>query len=235
MNTKKIKIFSIAVGFIFIVGLNVYQLMKMENMKEAIENSEDKISELEDEQIISKKQNKALSIELEEKESVHLESLERIESFEDKVNKQDKEIEKLEKDLLSKKEKEAEEKRLAKAKEDKVVKTASSGSVSTEGMNFEVTHYSAYDGTQSGTTRGGTNMANGNIHTSDGYRIVAGDPSVIPFGSIVEVTTSYGEKFMGKIDDTGGRIKGNIIDIAVASPEEAKRLGRVSAKVRVVK
>ena len=230
MNTKKIKIFSIAVGFIFIVGLNVYQLMKMENMKETIENSEDKISELEDEQIISKKQNKALSIELEEKESVHLESLERIESFEDKVNKQDKEIEKLEKDLLSKKEKEAEVARLAKLEESEKAKvqqanvdksgissdkpvtqktnnsvtTASSGSVSANSRTFEVTHYSAYDGTQVGITRGGTNMANGNIHTSDGYRIIAVDPNTIPFGSIVEVTTSYGETFTAKADDSGG-------------------------------
>ena len=100
---------------------------------------------------------------------------------------------------------------------------------------FSVTYYSAYDGTQSGTTAGGTNMANGNIYTSDGYRIVAVDKNVIPMGTILLITTSNGETFKAKADDTGGAIKGNKIDIAVSDPNTAFELGRGTATVEIVK
>lgn len=100
---------------------------------------------------------------------------------------------------------------------------------------FNVTYYSAYDGTQIGITAGGTSMANGNIHTRDGYRIVAVDPTVIPMGTIMRITTGLGETFLGKADDTGGVIKGNKIDIGVSSPEEAFRLGRTTAVIEIVK
>src|SRR5699024_5571824 len=112
--------------------------------------------------------------------------------------------------------------------------TSSSKANNTSLGTFDVTYYSAYDGTQVGITRGGTNMANGNIYTSDGYRIIASDLSVIPLGTIVRVTTGNGESFLAKVDDSGGAIVGNKIDIAVSSPEEAFRLGRTTAKVEIV-
>lgn len=102
-----------------------------------------------------------------------------------------------------------------------------------EGL-FSVTYYSAYDGTQIGITAGGTSMANGNIQTEDGYRIVAVDPNVIPMGTILRVTTGKGETFLAKADDTGGVIKGNRIDIAVSSKAEALRLGRTDAVIEIV-
>lgn len=101
--------------------------------------------------------------------------------------------------------------------------------------SFAITYYSAYDGTQIGITAGGTNMAGGNIYTSDGYRIIATDTSVIPLGTVVRVTTSNGESFLAKADDTGGAIKGNRIDIAVSSPNQAFALGRGTATVEIVK
>lgn len=100
--------------------------------------------------------------------------------------------------------------------------------------SFSITYYSAYDGTQIGITAGGTNMAGGNIYTSDGYRIIATDPSVIPLGTIVRVTTSNGESFLAKADDTGGAVKGNRIDIAVSSPNQAFALGRGTATIEIV-
>ena len=100
--------------------------------------------------------------------------------------------------------------------------------------SFAITYYSAYDGTQIGITAGGTSMANGNIYTSDGYRIIATDTSVIPLGTIVRVTTSNGESFLAKADDTGGAVKGNKIDIAVSSASEAFALGRGTANVEIV-
>ena len=100
--------------------------------------------------------------------------------------------------------------------------------------SFAITYYSAYDGTQIGITAGGTSMAGGNIYTSDGYRIIATDPSVIPLGTIVRVTTSNGESFLAKADDTGGAVKGNRIDIAVSSASEAFALGRGTATIEIL-
>lgn len=240
MSTKKIKIFSITVIFLIIVGLNIYQLMKMENMKKTIENSEDEISELKEEQIINKKEKKALSVELEEKESDHLESLEKIESFEGEVNRQNEEIEKLEKDLLSKKEKEAkeEEVRLAKIEEEKSVKTAtSSRSAIASGTNlgtFEATAYGADCVGCSGITANGTDIRNGNIYV-DGYRVIASDPRVIPMNSIVKITYSSGKTEMAKVSDSGGKIKGKIIDIAFATEAETPAFGRQQVQIELIK
>ena len=99
---------------------------------------------------------------------------------------------------------------------------------------FQATAYTAYDGTQIGITRGGTNMANGNIHTASGHRIIAADPSVIPFGSIVRVTLQSGQVIMAKVDDTGGAINGKIIDISFASKSEAYAFGRQNVTVEIV-
>lgn len=232
MNTKKIKIFSIVVVFIIIAGLNVYQLMKIENMEKTIEASEDKISELEDEQIINKKQNKALSVELESLESDYRDSLEEIESFEDKVNKQDKEIDKLEKDLLSKKEKEAEKARLAKKNDKKVVSTASSSKRAIG--DYKVTSYAIGDGYTPGTvTANGTDVSN-TIYSPEGYRVIAVDTNVIPMNSIVEVTLN-GETFLAKASDTGSAIKGKKIDLLVSSPAQARKNGIMRASLKIVK
>lgn len=103
------------------------------------------------------------------------------------------------------------------------VKTESAGT-------FEITHYSSVNG----RTRMGTSMANQNIQTKDGYRIIAVDPNVIPLGTIMRITTNQGETFLGQADDTGGAIKGRIIDIAVKSHAEAIQLGRGAAKVEIV-
>lgn len=99
---------------------------------------------------------------------------------------------------------------------------------------FHSTHYSAYDGAQIGITAGGTSMANGNIHTKDGYRIVAVDTRVIPLGTILRVTTGDGQSFLAKADDTGSAIKGNRLDIAVSSKAEAFKLGTTTAIIEKV-
>jgi 3D (Asp-Asp-Asp) domain-containing protein len=56
--------------------------------------------------------------------------------------------------------------------------------------------------------------------------IVAADPRVFPLGSYVELFVSG--KYLGRflVDDTGGVIKGNIIDIWVPSCKDAIRFGR---------
>jgi len=63
------------------------------------------------------------------------------------------------------------------------------------------------------------------VRTRDG--MAAGDPRVLPLGSVVRVSRPNGE-FIGifVIMDTGGAIRGNDIDLYVDSCAEARRWGR---------
>lgn len=258
MYEKQPRKYSSIIFVMMLLGLGVYHVYAVGQLKEDVKKAEEDIGNLKQAQIDYSEQNKALSEELEELESTHLQELEKIETYEEKmenleedIQNKESEIDKLNKDLQAKREREEEEARLAKVNNDKstvlssnkasnseqkevTTSTSSSKANNTSLGTFDVTYYSAYDGTQVGITRGGTNMANGNIYTSDGYRIIASDLSVIPLGTIVRVTTGNGETFMAKVDDSGGAIVGNKIDIAVSSPEEAFRLGRTTAKVEIV-
>lgn len=60
---------------------------------------------------------------------------------------------------------------------------------------------------------------------------VAVDPNVIPLGSDVLVDYGDGEIHYFRADDTGGAVKGNHIDLCVATHEEALQLGRRTAIV----
>lgn len=60
---------------------------------------------------------------------------------------------------------------------------------------------------------------------------VAVDPNVIPLGSDVMVDYGDGEIHYYRADDTGGAVKGNHIDLCVATHEEALQLGRQTATV----
>ena len=69
----------------------------------------------------------------------------------------------------------------------------------------------------------------------DGRRVIAVDPSVIALRSIVRVTLSSGESFEAIASDTGGRIKGRIIDVLVSSEAESYKYGRQTATVEILK
>lgn len=60
-------------------------------------------------------------------------------------------------------------------------------------------------------------------------RTIAVDPSVIPLGSIVEID---GARYVA--EDTGGGIKGNIIDIFFSTHDEAVEYGKQTHKVKVL-
>lgn len=88
---------------------------------------------------------------------------------------------------------------------------------------FVATAYSADDhiqGTNS-TTATGTQVREG---------IIAVDPDIIPLGTQIEI------KGMGNFiaEDTGGKIKGNRIDIFFESKQEAKEFGRKGIWLRAV-
>lgn len=84
--------------------------------------------------------------------------------------------------------------------------------------------------------QGGMYSATGiDLRTSkykNGHRILAGPPH-LPFGTIVEVEVG-GQRFTGIIEDRGGAIKGNRIDILSHSHEEAYSFGRQTGKLRVI-
>jgi len=95
------------------------------------------------------------------------------------------------------------------------------------GKEFYVTAtaYTAYCNGCSGRTATGLNLrANPNM------KVVAVDPRVIPLGSKVYVE-GYGYAVAA---DTGGAIKGYIIDLLMPSPTDAYRWGRKKVKITVL-
>jgi 3D (Asp-Asp-Asp) domain-containing protein len=86
------------------------------------------------------------------------------------------------------------------------------------GMSFSSTAYTSY-GSKTAT---GTTPKKGTI---------AVDPNVIPLGTKLYVE-GYG---YGVAEDTGGKIKGNIVDVYFTSESECIRWGRKNVKVFIVK
>lgn len=102
------------------------------------------------------------------------------------------------------------------------------------GKTFEATFYTAFCPTGcTGVTATGIDVRNTVYH--EGKRIIAVDPNVIPLDSLVRVTLEDGTSFEATAQDTGGDIRGNRIDILVASRDEAYRLGRQTVKVTILK
>lgn len=84
----------------------------------------------------------------------------------------------------------------------------------------------------SGVTSSGVDIRG--ITEYQGYKIIAADLSVLPMYSIVEIKTKT-ETFKAIVLDTGGAIKGEIIDYLVGSYEEAINFGRQQATVNVLR
>jgi 3D (Asp-Asp-Asp) domain-containing protein len=64
--------------------------------------------------------------------------------------------------------------------------------------------------------------------------VIAADPRVIPLGSVVQIKTP-GYSGVYTVHDTGKRIKGNVIDVWVESPREARTFGRRQIKLHVLR
>lgn len=63
--------------------------------------------------------------------------------------------------------------------------------------------------------------------------VIAADPKVLPLGTVVRIQAG---RYTGTytVADTGGRIKGRIIDVYVPSYREAMQFGRRPVKIKVV-
>jgi 3D (Asp-Asp-Asp) domain-containing protein len=86
---------------------------------------------------------------------------------------------------------------------------------------FEATAYCDYGFTASG------------VWVREG--IVAGDPRVLPLGSVIDIKIDDEVRQRHEVMDTGGKVKGYIIDIWMPTCEEAVAFGRREVKVRVRK
>lgn len=89
-----------------------------------------------------------------------------------------------------------------------------------EPVAFRATAYAL-----SGRTRMGTHVRRG---------IIAADPRVLPLGSVVHIKSGdYSGVYT--VHDTGGKIKGKIVDVWVPTNREARRFGRRTIKVNVLR
>ena len=95
------------------------------------------------------------------------------------------------------------------------------------------THYSPTCDGCSGITATGIDVTR-TIY-DNGLRIIAVDPGVILLGSIVRVKYADGTTFKAIAGDVGGMIKGNRIDVLVASENEAYQLGKQTVTVTILK
>lgn len=97
--------------------------------------------------------------------------------------------------------------------------TASDGTVYTYNYRklMEATAYTYVPGLTTMTTATGATLAKG---------IVAVDPTVIPMHTKMYITSDTVEYGVGVAEDTGGAIKGNIVDLAFMSYNECIQFGR---------
>ena len=102
---------------------------------------------------------------------------------------------------------------------------------SSNAMTFRATAYSSQEPLEMGggvTTASGTRVTEG--------RTIAVDPSVIPLGSKVRITCPDYPSVNGvyTAEDTGGAIKGNIIDIYIHDLSEVNSFGRRTIQVEIL-
>ncbi|PLR76675.1 peptidoglycan-binding protein [Bacillus sp. V3-13] len=96
---------------------------------------------------------------------------------------------------------------------------------STRELTVTATAYTASCDGCSGVTATGIDLK-----ANPDAKVISVDPSVIPLGSKVYVE-GYGYAVAG---DTGGAIKGNVIDIFISDKQEAVNWGRKQVKVQIL-
>lgn len=137
-------------------------------------------------------------------------------------------------DEIAKQQAEAERRKQAAHAEPKRQPAVSRGSNYVgQAQTFEATAYTAYCAGCTGITRTGHDLR-ASVY-EDGRRVIATDPRVVPLGSIVRVTLADGTTFEAVASDTGGLIKGAIIDIAHETKAEARQFGRQTVEVRMIR
>lgn len=100
---------------------------------------------------------------------------------------------------------------------------------------FNFTYYTATCAGCSGITATGVDVRS--TSTYQGMKILAVNPGVIPFWSIVEVTLTNGQSFRAIALDTGGKMRQqpNYIDVLVGSSDEAFAKGVDVGSVKIIR
>lgn len=107
------------------------------------------------------------------------------------------------------------------------------GSDANESIKVEATAYTAFCDTGCiGVTATGIDVSNTIYH--EGKRIIATDTNVIPLGTDVILTLQDGSRIEATANDTGGAIKGNRIDLLVATVDDAMQFGRQEVSIEIV-
>ena len=130
---------------------------------------------------------------------------------------------------VTKAEAKAESKPVVKAVNKPAVKPVKQAEAKTQ--VFTATFFTANCRGCTGVTANGTSVKRS--ITRDGYRVIAADRS-IPFGTKMRITLEDGTVINGIVDDRGGKIRGKLLDILVASYDEAIRLGRQKVTVQIL-
>lgn len=197
------------------------------------------------------KEKSALSETLNEKKVIISNYQARVEELDKRVSNLDKHSQKLSKQVKEYEKKErlyikSDKRAKAKIKElerllnvkqqeakKKVVNQSRSSSKGTaQSSTFSVTNYTVNCTGCTGITKSGKNVRNTIYH--NGMRVVATDTSIIPLGSIIEISVA-GNAFKAQALDIGGAIKGYEIDLLVSSNSEAVKFGRKKASVKVLR
>ncbi|MDT0150023.1 LysM peptidoglycan-binding domain-containing protein [Priestia aryabhattai] len=100
--------------------------------------------------------------------------------------------------------------------------------------NYEFTHYTANCTGCTGVTSTGINVKGSPFY--QGMRVVAVNPNVIPYGTVLELKYPNGHIEKAYAGDTGGAIRArtNLIDVLVSSESEAMQKGRVNGQIRIL-
>lgn len=102
-------------------------------------------------------------------------------------------------------------------------------------QSYEFTHYTANCTGCTGITSTGVNVKGTSFYK--GMRVIAVNPNVIPYNSIVELKYPNGRIEKAIALDTGGamRARTNLVDVLVSSESEAMQKGRVHGQLRIIK
>lgn len=176
------------------------------------------------------KQDKLINEQLDKIESQQNEIQEKYETLEDLRNEIERRNEELKQVKVELKKLEHENEKI-KGQNKREVSRGKSNKHKT--YNMEMTSYTAFcpEGCI-GKTRTGYDVSNTIYYK--GVRVVAVDPNIIPLYSYLKIETEN-ETFYAYALDTGGAIKGNIIDLLVENEEVARKNGRQKVKVTILR
>lgn len=101
-------------------------------------------------------------------------------------------------------------------------------------IDYEFTHYTATCEGCSGITATGYDVRNTAFY--NGMRVIAVNPAIIPYNTVVKLRYPNGTEETAIALDTGGaiRARSNLIDVLVSTREEALSKGRVHGQIQIM-